>query len=417
MRPVLLVTSTTGYQAQNFRAAAEQRGIRLIIASDRCHQLEDPWRDGAVAVRFEDPVAAATTIANALPQAAAGIVALGDREALIAAHVAQILKVPFHSPRAAEIARNKFLFRERCQATGLRTPRFQRLPLDSDVAAAAEAATFPCVLKPLVLSASRGVIRADTPAEFTAALARIRALLKTPEVLKMQDPEAAWLLVEEFIPGAEIAVEALMTEGRLRVLAIFDKPDPLNGPFFEETIYVTPSRLSAEGQSEVEVTLSAATKAVGLRHGPLHAELRITADGPVMLECAARPIGGLCARTLRFEKQMSLEHLLLRHAAGENVEHLQRERWAAGVMMIPIPEAGIFLSVEGLEEAGRVEGIEAIEITAKPQQKLVPLPEGASYLGFIFARSENPAQVEAALRQAHAQLHFVLSPEFHVLRA
>ena len=417
MRPVLLVTSTTGYQAQNFRAAAARLGISLVLASDRCHQLEDPWRDGAIAVRFEDPAAAAASIAVALQHPPAGMVALGDREAVVAAHVAQALKIPFHPPRAAQIARNKFLFRQRCREAGLRTPRFQRIAIDSDVAMALEAAIFPCVLKPLVLSGSRGVIRADNPAQFTAAFTRIRALLKTPEVRKMQDPEAEWLLVEEFISGDEIAVEGLMTEGRLRVLAIFDKPDALVGPFFEETIYVTPSRLPLDAQLAVEKTLKQAAAAIGLRHGPLHAELRLSSEGPVMLECAARPIGGLCSRTLRFEKGLSLEELLLRHAHGENVEHVQRERCAAGVMMVPIPEAGTFLGVEGLEDAKRVEGIEAIEITAKPQQKLVPLPEGASYLGFIFARGESAAQVESALRQAHARLHFVLSPEFHVLRA
>jgi hypothetical protein len=233
----------------------------------------------------------------------------------------------------------------------------------------------------------------------------------------MQDPEAEWLLVEEFLSGDEIAVEGLITEGRLRVLAIFDKPDPLNGPFFEETIYVTPSRLPRADQNAVEETLSTAAPAIGLWHGPLHAELRLSPNGPVMLECAARPIGGLCARALRFEEGMSLEELLLRHAAGEEVKDVQREGCASGVMMIPIPEAGIFVDVDGVEEAKRVESIEAIEITAKPQQKLVPLPEGASYLGFIFARGENPAHVETALRQAHTRLHFVLSPEFHVLRA
>lgn len=417
MRPVLLVTSTTGYQAQSFRAAAARLGIPLVLASDRCHQLEDPWRDGAIALRFEDPTAAAVTIANALPQAPAGIIALGDREAVIAAHASQLLNIQFHPPQAAEIARNKFHFRQRCQAAGLSTPRFQHVALDSDVAAALAATTFPCVLKPLVLSASRGVIRANTPAEFTAAFARIRALLKTPEVRKMQDPEAEWLLVEEFIPGDEIAVEGLMTDGRLCVLAIFDKPNPLAGPFFEETIYVTPSRLSSARQRAVEQTLAHAAKAIGLSQGPVHAELRLSENSPVMLECAARPIGGLCARALRFEREISLEELLLRHAAGEDVEHIVREHCASGVMMIPIPEAGIFLDVEGVEEASKVKGIEVIEITVKPQQKLVPLPEGASYLGFIFARGETAAEVEAALRQAHAQLHFVLSPEFHVLRA
>jgi len=211
---------------------------------------------------------------------------------------------------------------------------------------------------------------------------------------------------ESYIAGREFAVEGLVTNGRLQVLAIFDKPDPMEGPYFEETIYTTPSREPERVQQELIETTAAAVRALGLRHGPVHAELRYNSDGAWMLETHARPIGGLCGRTLRFEGGMPLEELILRHALGEDVSGIQREEQPAGVMMIPIPKDGIYGDIEGVEQAQAVQGVEDIVITAKKGQHLVKLPEGASYLGFIFARAASPAEVESALRNAHAELRF-----------
>jgi biotin carboxylase len=215
------------------------------------------------------------------------------------------------------------------------------------------------------------------------------------------------LLIEDFIPGEEVAVEALMRGGDLEVLAIFDKPDPLNGPFFEETIYVTPSRLSQERQSQIRQTTARAARALGLTDGPIHAELRLNDRGLWMLEVAARSIGGLCSRTLRFGSGISLEELILRHAAGLPMPSHQRELAAAGVMMLPIRERGRLRAVEGQSEAKEVPGVDGLVITIPPGEPLVPLPEGERYLGFMFARADSPDAVEAALRQAHAQLRVV----------
>ena len=366
---------------------------------------------------------------------------MGDLPTLAAAHAAQALKIDFHSPQAVEISRNKFWSREHYRAAGLETPWFIRIPAGTSPAAALESfkskIRFPCVLKPLVLSASRGVIRANNREEFIAAYNRIRALLSAPDVRKLRDPETDWILAEGFIPGPEVAVEGVVTRGRFRLLAIFDKPDPLEGPYFEETIYVTPSRLPVAIQQAIEQTVALACAAVGLQHGPIHAELRLPKGNPVMLEMAGRPIGGLCARVLRFSPEfkphetashgvrrkiaggatgeITLEELILRHASGEPVEEWQRQQKAAGVMMIPIPQAGIYKGVAGEQSAARVAGVEAVEITAKLRHKLVPLPEGASYLGFIFARGESPEFVEDALRRAHGELKFAISPELKVV--
>src|SRR6185503_17135 len=272
-------------------------------------------------------------------------------------------------------------------------------------AARAAEIEYPCVLKPLSLSASRGVIRANDAREFVAAFRRISAILEMTDV-SLPDEARRALLVEEFIPGVEVALEGLLVGGTLHVLAIFDKPDPLDGPFFEETIYVTPSRLPAPTQARVAAVTRDACSALGLTEGPIHAELRVNERGPFVLEVAARSIGGLCARTLTFGTGLSLEDLILCHALGRPLESLERERRAAGVMMIPIPRAGCLVSVSGVEEARAVGAVEDVVITMHPGQEVIPLPEGWQYLGFIFARAETPAAVEGALREAHARLRF-----------
>jgi biotin carboxylase len=290
---------------------------------------------------------------------------------------------------------------------GVPVPPYALRSFDDDPVVEARRTAFPCVVKPLMLSASRGVIRADGEAQFVGAVRRLERILRTPEAAA--DGEAArQVLVEGFIPGREVALEGLLVKGDLHVLALFDKPDPLDGPFFEETIYVTPSRLPSTVQAEIAACTARAAQALGLRDGPVHAELRVNRHGPSVIEIAARSIGGLCSRTLRFGTGLSLEELILRQALGMEIHSLERERRAVGVMMIPIPRAGVLKEVRGQTEARAVAGIDEVAITAHPGQDLVPLPEGASYPGFIFARAESPERVEAALREAHRRLEFVV---------
>ena len=265
--------------------------------------------------------------------------------------------------------------------------------------------TYPCVLKPTVLAGSRGVIRADDPVSFVAAFRRIAAILRAPETSGLGEG-ATEVLVEDFIPGREVALEGLLVGSELHVLALFDKPDPLDGPYFEETIYVTPSRLPADVQAAISAEARWAARALGLTEGPIHAELRVNGDGPWVVEVAARTIGGLCSRTLRFGAGLSLEELVIRHALGIELDSLERERRPAGVMMIPIPRGGVLRAVRGREDALAVPGIEDVTISAHVGQELVPLPEGSRYLGFILARADSPEEVEAALRVAHERLAF-----------
>lgn len=418
MRRLLLLSNTTGYQATAFRDAAGRMGVPIVLATDRCHVLEDPWQDGAIPVRFQEPLESAGKIADyARRHPISAVTAIGDAPTLTAAYAAELLRVPYHPPHAVDAAHNKWLARECYRAAGLPVPWYRRFPADYGPALAARDVPYPCVLKPLGLSASRGVIRANNDIEFVAAFERIRDLLSAADIRILRDESSAWVQVESYIPGQEFAAEGIVTNGCVRVLALFDKPDPLEGPFFEETIYVTPSRLPAAAQQQIADSVQRAVTALGLYHGPIHAEVRLNEQGPWLLEVAARPIGGLCARALRFGDGMPLEELILRHALGERAEALSREACASGVMMIPIPSAGVYEGVEGVDAALAVPGVDALEITAKLRQKLVPLPEGASYLGFIFARGDTPEFVEQALRQAHANLRFEISPQLPVVRA
>ena len=405
---LLLIGATTGYQTRSFARAAERLGYELVLATDRCHVLDDPWGDRALALRFEDPDGAAAVLAA--QTRIYGIVALGDRPAYIAALAARQLGVPYNSPDSVAAARNKFLARERFRVAGLLVPDFHRVPLSESAHRAAHQADYPCVLKPLGLSASRGVIRANNATDFIAAFERIKKLLADPDIARLHEDQDRFLQVESFIEGREFALEGILRNGQLRVLAIFDKPDPLNGPFFEETIYVTPSRESEATQHAIIDSTRAAVRALDLTEGPIHAEMRVNKRGVWMLEVAARPIGGLCASVLP-----GLEDLILRHAAGENAGTIAMPTPAAGVMMIPIPHEGIYVDVEGLDQARSIPGIEDVIVTAKQGQKLVPLPEGASYLGFIFARAETPDAVEHALRSSHGHLHFEIATALPVV--
>lgn len=404
-RRLLLFASTTGYQIRVFAEAARRLGVELTLATDRCHVMDDPWGDHAVAVKFGDSEESAESLAPLTHERFDGVAAVGDRPAVLAAQAAEMLGLPFHPRAAAQACGDKFLTRQMFLTAGMPVPSFFRATFDEDAHTLAERAPYPCVLKPLGLSASRGVIRADNPAGFVKAFERIR---------KMGERE---LQVESYIPGREFAVEGLATNGNFRAIAIFDKPDPLEGPFFEETIYVTPSRESDDVQRELTRTVARAVCALGLRHGPVHAELRYNAEGAWMLEAHARPIGGLCAKAVRLTGGVPLEEAILRHAVGEDVSGLQLEEGASGVMMIPIPKGGVFHSATGVEDAARVCGVDDVIVTAKAGQRLIPLPEGASYLGFIFARGAEPAAVEQALRTAHGKLRFEIATALETLPA
>jgi biotin carboxylase len=403
---LLLLLPTTTYRTQAFIDAATRLGVDLVCASERPSTLEDLAPDSLVTLDFRDPLSSAETIARfARKRPIDAVVAVDDLTTVVGAAISARLGLKANSLPAVSAARDKHAMRRCLAGAGVPVPRFRRVELADDPAAFADGVEYPCVLKPLMLSASRGVIRANDPGEFVTAFRRIAAILERADAAPPDEAHRA-LLVEEFVPGREVALEGLLVGGTLHLLALFDKPDPLDGPFFEETIYVTPSRLPQITQDRIAGVTRDACAALGLTEGPIHAELRVNDRGPFVLEVAARSIGGLCARTLRFGTGLSLEELILCHALGRPLESLERERRAAGVMMIPIPRAGRLSAVRGTAEAAAVDAVDEVAITTHPGQELIPLPEGWQYLGFIFARAETPAAVDSALREAHARLHF-----------
>jgi biotin carboxylase len=413
---LLILASKLGYQTLGFIAAAQRLGVEVVLGTDRCHKLDDPWNDRAWPLAFEDPESAAEEIvAKANENPITAILALGDRAPMTAALAAESLGLPYNTPDSVENCRSKLRQREVLAQADVPVPGFFSFSLTESPHEVVKRVNFPCVVKPLRLAGSQGVIRANNVAEFLSAVARTRALIESPEVRVTREPELDRLMVEEYVPGMEVAVEGLIERDELRVLAIFDKPDPLEGPFFEETIYVTPSRLPLAAQNELSACARRTITALGLTRGPIHAEFRWNEKGPWVIECAPRPIGGLCARALRFgDARMGLEELLVRHALGMPGSDAERESAASGVMMIPVPSTGIFEGVEGLDRARAVANVDAIEITARVRDRVVAWPEGASYLGFIFARGAKPDELEAALRAAHAELSFKLSAELPV---
>lgn len=420
MRRVLLVAMTTGYQTRAFGEAADRLGVELVLATDRCHQLDDPWRDGAVPVRFHDEPGFLGSITRAASRRPlTGVLGVGDRPALFAALAADALGLRGHPPDAARASGNKLVSRRRMAAAGLPCPWFREAALDVATRRLPSDVQYPCVVKPLTLSGSRGVIRVDDPATLRVALGRLKRLLDRGSLRERRDPADNRVVLEGFIPGREYALEGLMDNGELRVLALFDKPDPLDGPFFEETIYATPSCETEAVQRRIGDGVAAAVRALGLRQGPVHAECRVNGEGVFVLEAAARPIGGLCARALRFRDEedtvVSFEELLLRDALGEPTRCFRPEAGASAVMMIPIPRAGTYRRVENFAEARGVRGVVDLLLTAKRDQRLEPLPDGGSYLGFIFARSAEPADAVDAVRHAHDTLQFVIDPPIPVL--
>ena len=402
MARVLLLLPTETYRAKDFLDAARRLDVDVVVGSPQRQAMAGAMGDRAVVVPLENVVAAVQVIAALHDRLALdAVLAVDDQGLVVAAAAAARLGFAHNPVDAVAASRDKAALRARLAAGAVAQPAYRVVPPSESVAAAAAQIGYPCVVKPVSRSGSQGVIRADDEVEAEAAAERARAIVGP----------VAPLLVEAFVPGTEVAVEALLVGGALQVLAVFDKPDPLDGPFFEETIYVTPSRQSGPVQASIAGTVAAAVAALGLREGPVHAELRVGRDGrPVVIEVAARSIGGLCARALRFGAGVSLEEVIVRHAVGAGLDGLRREAQASGVMMLPIRAGGVLERVSGQAEALAVDGVVGLEISIARGRAVVPLPEGDRYLGFVFARGATPADVELALRRAEAALDVVVRP-------
>jgi len=406
MNAILLVIPSSTYRTKAFMDAAGRLGVTILVASDHRQAMASLVPDTTLALNFRKPEVIKEKIVPYFERNPF-LTAIGvdDQSAHVAAQINEHLGLPGIPATATAAARNKFRMREKLQTGGVRVPKFDLQSIQSPQSNV----NYPCVLKPIFLSASRGVTRANNQQEFMEAFAELKALIETPEVTaRAHAGEAASILVEDYIDGVEVAIEGILTDGEFKSLAIFDKPDPLTGPHFVETIYVTPSRLPAYVQRELIHETKKAALALGIDNGPVHAELRVNEQGAWVIEIAARSIGGLCSKVLRFTEDLMLEDLILRQAIGVDISTVQRERQAAAVMMIPIPAAGTLTTVEGVEAAKAIEGVEDVIITIPNGQDVLPMPFGGRYLGFIFARSDMPEDAEEAIREAHQTLSITI---------
>ena len=412
---VLLIAPPGSYRVHAYLEAARDLGIGMLVASEGEHSLVPGIGDG-LRVDFSDPDAVIAQIVSAhRDRSVAGVVATDDGTVEIANRAAAALGLAHNAPSAARITRRKDLARAALAAAGLPVPAVRRVELRRPLGSQLAGVEFPCVVKPLALSASRGVIRADDPPGLEAACRRAGVIARAAAVASIDADERDTLLVESFVPGPEIALEGMLEGGELSVLAIFDKPDPLDGPFFEETIYVTPSRLPRPVQALAAERVRAGCAAYGLTEGPVHAELRLHDGDAWILEIAGRTIGGDCARLFTFGSGTSLEHLVLLRALGRSPDAPRRDAGrAAGVLMIPTPEAGTLRRVEGVMAASRIPGIREVSITVREGYELTPLPEGGTYLGFVFALGGDPAGVEESLRRARETIRAIVAPSLAV---
>ena len=417
MKRVLLLLPTTGYRNDDFVAAARKLGVEIVAAANHCHRLAPSWGlPPIMALHFDQPEQAADTVLREIDGALDAVLAVDDSGVELAALLAERLGLPGNPAHAVRRVRDKLAFRRLLQEREFLCPEFHHLPTGVDPRSLLPGLKFPVVVKARRLSGSRGVIRADDFEELLRAVNRVRAIQSRAD----RDAEGLGLIIEDFIPGREYALEGSLARGELTTLALFDKPDPLDGPYFEETLYVTPSRLPGALQGRIRHEVARACRAAGLATGPVHAEVRVNEHGIWLLEIAARSIGGLCGRVLTPALGMSLEELILRSSVAKPLAEplaVASEGGAAGVMMIPIPRRGIYHGLEGLAAAQLVSGVTGVTITAEPGQIVAPPPDGASYLGFIFARASIPADVETALRIAHRSLNFDIRPEHQAVAA
>lgn len=410
MRPrLLLLLPTTTYRADAFLEAAGRVDADVTVASEFPSSLEEANPDGLLTLDFENPSGAVTRaveFADRCPVAA--VIGVDDRTATLASQIASRLGLPGNHPPAVGAAGNKAEQRRILAERGGPFSEFWEATVADNARTLAEKVPYPCVIKPVSLSASRGVIRADDARGLVRARTQLEPILR--EAFPGAPDEELRYLVERYVPGGEFAVEALLVGGALHVLAIFDKPDHLEGPYFAETIYVTPARVEDAVRAAIVEAVTTSVRGLGLTEGPVHAEVRVNDEGAWLIELAARPIGGKCSRVLRFGPagDVTLEDLVVSHALGKLTRVPSLEPTAAGVMMIPVLRPGRLREVRGVARARGVPGIEEVIITAHQGQRLRPLPEGSRYLGFIFARGESPDGVEGAIRAAFDELTPVL---------
>ena len=412
---VLVLLPATSYRARAFAEAGGRLGVDIVLGTNVPAAFFKSLGCDVLRVDLSSPEAALDGLARDVGSGSiCGVLGTDELTAWLAAATARRLGLAGNDPEGVAATRDKRLMRERLARAGVPGPKVRILEPDAEARSLGEL-PYPVVVKPPMLSGSQGVIRANDERELAEATARIRAILERHSSPSRDDPSFSRLLVEDYLDGSEVAVEGLARNGDLEVLAIFDKPDDLTGPFFEETLYVTPTRLPREARENVVDVTRRAADALGIVHGAVHAELRVHESRASVLEVAARSIGGLCSDAFDLLGE-NLEERLVALAAGLEAPASGVGADAAGVMMLPIERSGVVRDVAGVDRAEAVPGVEKVSLSTKPGDSIRALPEGSSYLGFVFARGADPASVEASLRRAASCIEVRLSPLLNRVR-
>tara|TARA_B100000686_G_scaffold128253_1_gene135463 strand:- start:1091 stop:2335 length:1245 start_codon:yes stop_codon:yes gene_type:complete len=405
---VILIIPSASYRTGPFMNAVKKLDLKVLVISDKSQVFSGKYPDNLIIINFNHWQDRSDEISKwAKNNGLKAVIGVDEESIVLAANISNFLNVEHNPVESVLLTKDKYLMRNELLKLGIKSPWFKRFSIYESTKKIINEISFPCVIKPTFLSASRGVMRVNTMNELSDSIKIMYELLSLDELRKRGGEQSDWILFEEYIPGNEVAVEGLVTNGKLTVLAVFDKPEPLEGPTFEETIIVTPSVLTKEIQYSLLETIQNVVKALGILKGPIHAEARINKNGNYILECASRSIGGLCSKVLEFQGGMSLEELILRSYLGRNIEKSKLTDKARGVMMMPTEKMGILKEMRGVQDALNVKGITDLKLTVKPGEKLEPLPKGDRYLGFIFAEGNDQKLVIKALKNAWSKITVV----------
>lgn len=402
---LLLIAPAKSYRISPYLKAALALNLKTLIVSNSRYSLVSEIAQG-VTVDFNNQKQAEGIIFESIRGLDIKcVLATDDSCVSLSNQIAKKLNLAHNQSSATLLTQRKDLARKAAQIFGCNTPNYQVLELQH-FKQYSSLVNYPVVVKPLSLSASKGVIRANNEHQFAAACKTIEVILDRSNVFGY---ERNHILVEGYLDGPEFAIDGILINGSFHLLAIFDKPEPLIGPYFEETYYLTPSQLAHVEQLALIEEVSRCCEAYGLTQGPIHAEARITENGIFLIELAARTIGGQCGQLIEFSLQQKLEEIVIQGLCGEK-PNLPKSRLCAGVLMIPVKKSGILKRVEGLTAAMQINFVVDIEIHIQVGYALIPLPEGSSYLGFIFAQAPTFEETFDALKKAHQMLNFVTHP-------
>ncbi|MBS1256004.1 MAG: Alanine--anticapsin ligase [Deltaproteobacteria bacterium] len=405
---VILIIPSASYRSNAFMNAADKLDLKILVVTDNSQVFSDQFPDNIITMNFDhwteklDEISEWSDRFNLM-----AVIGVDEESILLAAIFSQYLGIEHNSIESVMRTKNKLLMRFELKKARMNCPWFRSFSIEKLPDDIIEEINFPCVIKPTFLSASQGVLRVNNEQEFKEGFQILTDLLSQKKIKKRGGEEANYIMVEEYIPGNEVSIEGIVSQGKLKILAIFDKPEPLEGPTFEETIFVTPTTLSGSMQSSLYETAQQAMETLGIVKGPVHIEVRINSNGNYILECASRSIGGMCSKILEFQGGMSLEELILRSSLGRNIEKSNLSDTAKGVMMMPIKNSGKLKEMRGVEEAISVDGITDLQITIKPGEMLDPLPKGDRYLGFLFAEGKNQEMVIKDLKNAWSKIEVV----------